>query len=76
MSPNMIGLGVGFDGDHPVVGLHLGHDEPADRQAQAPIVEEQDEYNADNTIPSVVSVGAERLTAREWTYVYLRRDAD
>jgi hypothetical protein len=76
ISPNVIGLGVAFDGDHPVVGLHLGHDDPADRQALAAIVEELDEYYDDKTIPSVVSVGAERLTAREWTYVYLRRDAD
>jgi hypothetical protein len=76
ISANVIALGVGFDGDHPVVGLHLGHDDPADRQALAAIVEELDEYYDDKTIPSVVTVGAERLPAREWTYVYLRRDAD
>ena len=74
ISPNVIALGVGFDGDHPVVGLHLGHDDPADRQALAAIVEELDEYYDDKTIPSVVTIGAELLPAREWTYIYLRRD--
>jgi hypothetical protein len=76
ISPNVIALGVGFDGDHPIVGLHLGHDDPADRQALAAIVEELDEYYDDKTIPAVVTIGAELLPAREWTYVYLRRDAD
>jgi hypothetical protein len=74
ISPNVVALGVGFDGDHPVVGLHLGHDDPADRQALAAIVEELDEYYDDRTFPSVVTIGAELLPAREWTYVYLRRD--
>jgi hypothetical protein len=74
ISPNVVALGVGFDGDHPVVGLHLGHDDPADRQALAAIVEELDEYYDDRTIPSVVTIGAELLPAREWTSVYLRRD--
>ena len=74
ISANVIALGVGFDGAHPIVGLHLGHDDPADRQALAAIVEELDEYYDEKAIPSVVTIGAERLPAREWTYVYLRRD--
>jgi hypothetical protein len=76
ISANVIALGVGFDGDHPIVGLHLGHDDPADHQALAAIVEELDEYYDDRTIPSVVTIGAQLLPAREWTYVYLRGDAD
>ena len=74
ISANVIALGVGFDGDHPIVGLHLGHDDPADRQALAALLEELDDYYDDRTIPSVVTIGAELLPAREWTYVYLRRD--
>ena len=76
ISRNFKALGLAFDGDEPVVGLHLGHDDPADRQALAAILEELDEYYDDPQIPSVVTLGAELLPAREWTYVYLRGDAD
>ena len=77
ISPNVIALGLGFDDDDPVVGLHLGHDDPADRQSLEAIVAELDDYfGHEKPIASVVTVGATLLPAREWTYVYLRRDAD
>jgi hypothetical protein len=75
ISANVISLGVGFDGEEPVVGLHLGHDDPADRQALDAIIQELDEYyDRERTIRSVVTIGPDLLPEREWTYVYLRRD--
>jgi hypothetical protein len=77
ISHNVIALGIGFDDEDPIVGLHLGHDDAADRQSLAVIVEELDDYfGHEKPIGSVITVGGDLLPAREWTYVFLRQDAD
>jgi hypothetical protein len=77
ISGNVVALGLAFDGEDPVVGLHLGHEDAADRQSLAAIVEELDDYYGhEKAIASVVTVGGDLLPPRDWTYVFLRRDAD
>ena len=76
ISGNVLALAVALEDFDPVVGLRLAIDTPADRALFAETIAELDyAYHHDKAIPTAVAIAPAPLPARDWTYVYRRRDA-
>ena len=77
ISDNVLALAVALEDFDPVVGLRLAVDTPADRARFAEVIAELDyAYHHDKAILTAVAIAPAPLPARDWTYVYRRREAE